>query len=128
MRRIVAVLISTCYAVFVTLSRPFRRFEDDMFAAAASLILLLIFVGANWTTLFLDVFVVLHSVVGLFLGLRALLLLLLLLLRCPLATGHLVGEADVESTSRRVRCRRAAGQNARERGLVPAVHHVRSRK
>ncbi len=53
LRLIVAVLISACYAVFVTLTRPYRRFEDEMFAAGASLILLLIFVGANWTSLFM---------------------------------------------------------------------------
>ena len=55
LRLIIAVLISACYAVFVMLTRPYRRFEDDMFAAGASLMLLLIFVGADWTNLFLAI-------------------------------------------------------------------------
>ncbi|EOD17405.1 hypothetical protein EMIHUDRAFT_210090 [Emiliania huxleyi CCMP1516] len=44
-----------CYAVALAAVRPYKRVGDDVLAVATSLVLLLLFLGANWTTIFLGI-------------------------------------------------------------------------
>ena len=54
-RLLVATLICSFYAVVLAVVRPYKRVEDDVLAVATSLVLLLLFLGANWTTIFLGI-------------------------------------------------------------------------
>ena len=54
-RLVVATLVCVCYSVAIALVRPYNRVEDDVLAVATSLVLLLFFLGANWTTIFLGI-------------------------------------------------------------------------
>ncbi|EOD08755.1 hypothetical protein EMIHUDRAFT_459945, partial [Emiliania huxleyi CCMP1516] len=54
-RLVVAVLVCSCYAVAIALVQPYKRFEDNILAVATSLVLLLLFLGASWTTIFLNI-------------------------------------------------------------------------
>ena len=51
----VATLICSCYAVGLAAVRPYKRIEDSVLAVAMSLVLLLFFLGANWTTIYLSI-------------------------------------------------------------------------
>ena len=55
LRLVVATLICSCYAVVLAVVRPYKRVEDDVLAVATSLVLLLLFLGTNWTTIFLGI-------------------------------------------------------------------------
>ena len=52
-RLVVATLICSFYAVVLAVVRPFKRVEDNVLAVATSLVLLLLFLATNWTTIFL---------------------------------------------------------------------------
>jgi len=52
LRLVIATLICSCYAVGLAVATPFKRIEDDMLAVATNLVLLIVFLGAGWTTLF----------------------------------------------------------------------------
>ena len=54
-RLVVATLICSCYVALVGATQPFKRVEDDALAVASSLVLLLFFLGANWTTIYLGI-------------------------------------------------------------------------
>ena len=54
-RLVVATLICSCYSVGLAVVRPYKRLEDDVLAIATSLVLLLLFLGTNWTTIFLAI-------------------------------------------------------------------------
>jgi len=54
-RLVVATLVCVCYSVAIAIVRPYNRVEDDVLAVATSLVLLLFFLGANWTTIFLGI-------------------------------------------------------------------------
>ena len=54
-RLVVATLICSCYAVGIAAVRPYKRIEDSVLAVAMSLVLLLFFLGANWTTIYLGI-------------------------------------------------------------------------
>ena len=54
-RLVVATLICSCYAVALAVVRPYKRVEDNVLAVATSLVLLLLFLGTNWTTIFLGI-------------------------------------------------------------------------
>ena len=54
-RLVVATLICSCYAVALAVVRPYKRVEDNVLAVATSLVLLLLFLGANWSTIFLSI-------------------------------------------------------------------------
>ena len=49
LRLVVATLVCSCYAVALAVVRPYKRVGDDVLAVATSLVLLLLFLGANWT-------------------------------------------------------------------------------
>jgi len=51
----VATLICSFYAVVLAVVRPYKRVEDGVLAVATSLVLLLLFLGTNWTTIFLGI-------------------------------------------------------------------------
>uniref|UniRef100_A0A7S3TEN2 Tyrosine-protein kinase ephrin type A/B receptor-like domain-containing protein n=1 Tax=Emiliania huxleyi TaxID=2903 RepID=A0A7S3TEN2_EMIHU len=51
-RLVLATLICSCYTVGLAVATPFKRIEDDVLAVAINLVLLLMFLGASWTTLF----------------------------------------------------------------------------
>ena len=55
LRLVVATLICSCYAVGLAAVRPYKRIEDSVLAVAMSLVLLLFFLGANWTTIYLSI-------------------------------------------------------------------------
>jgi len=55
LRLVVATLICSCYAVGIAAVRPYKRIEDSVLAVAMSLVLLLFFLGANWTTIYLGI-------------------------------------------------------------------------
>ncbi|EOD04884.1 hypothetical protein EMIHUDRAFT_220686 [Emiliania huxleyi CCMP1516] len=55
LRLVVATLICSCYVALVAATKPYKRVEDSVLAVAMSLILLLLFLGANWTTIFLRI-------------------------------------------------------------------------
>ena len=55
LRLVVATLICSCYAVALAVVRPYKRVEDNVLAVATSLVLLLLFLGTNWTTIFLGI-------------------------------------------------------------------------
>ena len=55
LRLVVATLICSCYVALVAATKPYKRVEDSVLAVAMSLILLLFFLGANWTTIFLRI-------------------------------------------------------------------------
>ncbi|EOD37990.1 hypothetical protein EMIHUDRAFT_200360 [Emiliania huxleyi CCMP1516] len=55
LRLVVATLVCSCYAVALAVVRPYKRVGDDVLAVATSLVLLLLFLGANWTTIFLGI-------------------------------------------------------------------------
>ena len=55
LRLVVATLICSCYAVALAVVRPYKRVEDVVLAVATSLVLLLLFLGTNWTTIFLGI-------------------------------------------------------------------------
>ena len=52
-RLVVATLVCSCYAVALAVVRPYKRVEDNVIAVATSLVLLLLFLGTNWSTTFL---------------------------------------------------------------------------
>ena len=54
-RLVVATLICSCYAVALAVVRPYKRVEDNVVAVATSLVLLLLFLGTNWSTTFLGI-------------------------------------------------------------------------
>ncbi|EOD14550.1 hypothetical protein EMIHUDRAFT_196951 [Emiliania huxleyi CCMP1516] len=54
-RLMVATVICCFYAVVLAVVRPYKRVEDDCLAVATSLVLLLFFLVANWTTIFLAI-------------------------------------------------------------------------
>ncbi|EOD06896.1 hypothetical protein EMIHUDRAFT_453350 [Emiliania huxleyi CCMP1516] len=54
-RLVVATLICSCYAVALAVVRPYKRVEDNVLAVATSLVLLLLFLGTNWSTTFLGI-------------------------------------------------------------------------
>ncbi|EOD21749.1 hypothetical protein EMIHUDRAFT_207811 [Emiliania huxleyi CCMP1516] len=54
-RLVVATLVCSCYAVALAVVRPYKRVEDNVLAVATSLVLLLLFLGANWSTIFLSI-------------------------------------------------------------------------
>ena len=54
-RLVVATLVCSCYAVVLSVVRPYKRVEDNVIAVATSLVLLLLFLGANWSTIFLGI-------------------------------------------------------------------------
>ncbi|EOD27539.1 hypothetical protein EMIHUDRAFT_468827 [Emiliania huxleyi CCMP1516] len=54
-RLVVATLICSFYAVVLAVVRPFKRVEDNVLAVATSLVLLLLFLATNWTTIFLGI-------------------------------------------------------------------------
>ena len=54
-RLVVATLICSCYAVVLAVVRPYKRVEDNVLAVATSLVLLLLFLGTNWSTIFLGI-------------------------------------------------------------------------
>ena len=54
-RLVVATLICSCYAVALAVVRPYKRVEDNVLAVATSLVLLLLFLGTNWTIIFLGI-------------------------------------------------------------------------
>ena len=54
-RLVVATLVCVCYSVAIAIVRPYNRVEDDVLAVATSLVLLLLFLGTNWTTIFLGI-------------------------------------------------------------------------
>ncbi|EOD07115.1 hypothetical protein EMIHUDRAFT_448489 [Emiliania huxleyi CCMP1516] len=54
-RLVVATLICSCYAVALAVVRPYKRVEDNVLAVATSLVLLLLFLGTNWSTIFLGI-------------------------------------------------------------------------
>ena len=51
LRLVVATLICSCYAVVLAVVRPYKRVEDNVLAVATSLVLLLLFLGTNWSTI-----------------------------------------------------------------------------
>ena len=55
LRLVVATLICSFYVALVAATKPYKRVEDSVLAVAMSLILLLFFLGANWTTIFLRI-------------------------------------------------------------------------
>ena len=55
LRLVVATLVCSCYAVALAAVRPYKRVGDDVLAVATSLVLLLLFLGASWTTTFLGI-------------------------------------------------------------------------
>ena len=55
LRLVVATLVCSCYAVVLAVVRPYKRVEDNVLAVATSLALLLLFLGTNWTTIFLGI-------------------------------------------------------------------------
>ncbi|EOD41030.1 hypothetical protein EMIHUDRAFT_108214 [Emiliania huxleyi CCMP1516] len=61
LRLVVATLVCSFYAVVLAVVRPFKRVEDNVLAVArlglqaTSLVLLLLFLAANWTTIFLGI-------------------------------------------------------------------------
>ena len=54
-RLVVATLVCSCYAVALAAVRPYKRVEDNVIAVATSLVLLLLFLGTNWSTIFLGI-------------------------------------------------------------------------
>ena len=52
LRLVVATLVCSCYAVGLAVAKPYKRIEDDVLAVATNLVLLLVFLGASWITLF----------------------------------------------------------------------------
>jgi len=54
-RLVVATLICSFYAVALAAVRPYKRIEDNCLAVAMGFVLLLLFLGANWTTIFLGI-------------------------------------------------------------------------
>ena len=54
-RLVVATLVCSFYAVVLAVVQPFKRVEDNVLAVATSLVLLLLFLAANWTTIFLGI-------------------------------------------------------------------------
>ena len=55
LRLVVATLVCSCYAVALSVVRPYKRVEDNVLAVATSLVLLLLFLGTNWSTIFLGI-------------------------------------------------------------------------
>ena len=55
LRLVVATLLCSCYSVGLAAVRPYKRVEDNILAIATSLVLLLFFLAANWTTIFLGI-------------------------------------------------------------------------
>ena len=55
LRLVVATLVCSCYAVAIAVVRPYKRVEDNVLAVATSLVLLLLFLGTNWTTIYLGI-------------------------------------------------------------------------
>ena len=55
LRLVVATLVCSCYVALVAATKPYKRVEDNVLAVAASLALLLLFLGTNWTTIFLGI-------------------------------------------------------------------------
>ena len=54
-RLVVATLVCSFYAVVLAVVRPYKRVEDNVLAVATSLVLLLLFLGTNWSTIFLGI-------------------------------------------------------------------------
>ena len=54
-RLVVATLVCSFYAVVLAVVQPFKRVEDNVLAVATSLVLLLLFLATNWTTIFLGI-------------------------------------------------------------------------
>ena len=55
LRLVVATLVCSCYVVALAVVRTYKRVGDDVLAVATSLVLLLFFLGANWTTIYLEI-------------------------------------------------------------------------
>ena len=55
LRLVVATLVCSCYGFILSAVRPYKRVEDNFLAVATSLALLLLFLGTNWTTIFLGI-------------------------------------------------------------------------
>ena len=55
LRLVVATLVCSCYGFILSAVRPYKRVEDNVIAVATSLVLLLLFLGTNWTTIFLGI-------------------------------------------------------------------------
>ena len=55
LRLVVATLICSFYVALVAATKPHKRVEDSVLAVAMSLVLLLFFLGANWTTIYLSI-------------------------------------------------------------------------
>ena len=55
LRLAVATLICSWHVALVAATKPYKRVEDNVIAVATSLVLLLFFLGANWTTIFLGI-------------------------------------------------------------------------
>ena len=54
-RLVVATLVCSFYAVVLAVVRPYKRVEDNVLAVATGLVLLLLFLATNWTTIFLGI-------------------------------------------------------------------------
>ena len=54
-RLVVATLVCSCYVALVAATNLYKRVEDNFLAVATSLALLLLFLGTNWTTIFLGI-------------------------------------------------------------------------
>ena len=55
LRLMVATLVCSCYGFMLAAVRPYKRVEDNVLAVATSLVLLLLFLGTNWSTIFLGI-------------------------------------------------------------------------
>ena len=55
LRLMVATLVCSCYVALVAATKPYKRVEDNVLAVATSLVLLLLFLGTNWSTIFLGI-------------------------------------------------------------------------
>ena len=55
LRLVVATLVCSCYVALVAATNLYKRVEDNFLAVATSLALLLLFLGTNWSTIFLGI-------------------------------------------------------------------------
>ena len=55
LRLVVAILVCSCSGFMLAAVRPYKRVEDNVIAVATSLVLLLLFLGTNWSTIFLGI-------------------------------------------------------------------------
>ena len=54
-RLVVATLLCSCYSVALAAVRPYKRIEDNVLGVATSFVLLLFFLGANWSAVFVGI-------------------------------------------------------------------------